>query len=304
MHEIKNKTLAILIALVLTTSIGASIVLQPTVSAHTPPWTIISYAYLSVQPTPIGVGQTAAVCMWVDAALPGASEYPVTSYTNNIRRIGYALTITAPDGTVSTKTWDMVSDPTGVQSYYFTPTQVGTYTFLFSYPGQTYTWTSSTQGANTAYTGDVYLAANTTKTLTVQQDPIPLAVDSYPLPTEYWTYPIEGQNNYWYTIASNWLGTPFVLGAGAASPGATQQFGPAPNSPHIMWTRPVGYGGIVGGNDTAVPGEAFYGGLSYNTRFNSPLIMQGVLYYQEPYGNSGTGGPYVAIDLKTGNSGV
>ena len=300
MHETKNKTLAILIALVLTTSIGASIAIQPTVSAHTPPWTIISYAYLSVQPTPIGVGQTAAVCMWVDAALPGASEYPVTSYTNNIRRVGYTLTITAPDGTVSTKTWDMVSDPTGVQSYYFSPTQVGTYTLLFSYPGQTYTWTSSTQGANTAYTGDIYLAANTTKTLTVQQDLIPLAVDSYPLPTEYWTYPIEGQNNYWYTIASNWLGTPFVLGAGAASPGATQQFGPAPNSPHVMWTRPVGYGGIVGGNDTGVPGEAFYGGLSYNTRFNSPLIMQGVLYYQEPYGNSGTGGPYVAIDLKTG----
>ena len=48
------------------------------------------------------------------------------------------------------------------------------------------------------------------------------------------------------------------------------------------------------------PAKHYYNGLSYNTRFNNPLIMQGVLYYQEPYGNSGTGGPYDAVDLKTG----
>ena len=31
--------------------------------------------------------------------------------------------------------------------------------------------------------------------------------DSYPLPTEYWTRPIYGENPYWYTVSSNWLGT-------------------------------------------------------------------------------------------------
>ena len=42
------------------------------------------------------------------------------------------------------------------------------------------------------------------ETFTVQQEP--LQTINYPLPTEYWTRPIEGQNTNWYTIASNWLG--------------------------------------------------------------------------------------------------
>jgi hypothetical protein len=299
MQMIKSKTMAILIVLILTISMSASMMLTPTTNAHNTAtdkttWTIISYAYLSIAPNPIGVGQKVAVAMWVDTPLPGATV------ANDIRRVDYALTITAPDGKVTTQTWDTITDTTGVQSYYYTPTQVGNYTFLFSYPGQTYTWTSTTAGANTAYTGDIYTASNATQTLTVQQEPIPAPIDSYPLPTEYWTYPIEGQNNYWYTIASNWLGAPYILGAGTADPGGQQPYGSVPTSAHIMWTKTDGYGGIVGGNNTNIPGEAYYSGLSYNCRFNNPLIMQGVLYYQEAYGNSGTGGPYVAVDLKTG----
>jgi hypothetical protein len=294
MQILKSKSMAILIALSLIISMSASIMLQPNANAHSPPWTIISYAYLSVVPNPVGVGQVAAIAMWVDTPLPGAT------ITNGIRRAGYTLTITAPDGTVSTQTWVNITDTTGVQSYYYTPTQVGNYTFVFSYPGQTYIWTSTTTGANTAYTGDIYTASNVTQNLTVQQTPLPAPIESYPLPTSYWTYPIEGQNNYWYTIASNWLGAPYILGAGTADPGGQQPYGSAPTSAHIMWTRVDGYGGIVGGNNTNIPGEAYYSGLSYNPRFNNPLIMQGVLYYQEAYGNSGTGGPYVAINLKTG----
>ena len=300
MQKLKNKTMAILITLILTVSMSASLMLQPTVSAHTPPWMIKSYAYVTAAPNPIGMGQTASIEMWVDTPLPGASEIPVTTFTNDVRRTGYSLTITAPDKTVTTQTWAIVSDPTGILSYQFTPTQVGTYTILFNYPGQTYTWTSSTPGADTSYTGDVYSAANSTTTLTVAQELVTLPLDSYPLPTSYWTYPIEGQNTYWYTIASNWLGLPYILGANSARPGAYQPYGSAPTSAHIMWTKPLGYGGVVGGNDTNVPGETYYNGLSYNTRFNNPLIMQGVLYYQEPYGNSGSGGPYDAVDLKTG----
>lgn len=67
-----------------------------------------------------------------------------------------------------------------------------------------------------------------------------------------------------------------------------------------MWTKPIQFGGVVGGNDTTVPGEMYYAGLSYNIRFSNPLIMQGILYYQEPYGNGGTGGDYVAVNLQTG----
>ncbi len=59
----KNKTMAILIALMLTIS-SATILLLPTTTAHTPAWTTTSYAYLSVAPDPVGVGQTVA-CLHV-----------------------------------------------------------------------------------------------------------------------------------------------------------------------------------------------------------------------------------------------
>jgi hypothetical protein len=286
MQMLKNKTMAILIASILTIS-TVSIVLLPTTNAHTPAWTTVSYAYLSVAPDPVGVGQTVAVCMWVDTAMPSATV------ENDIRRHDYTLTITAPNGVTETKTWPVVSDSTGVQFYRYTPSQVGNYTFFFNYPQQTYIWSGT-------YQNDTFLASNRTQTLTVQQEPIPMSVDSYPLPTEYWARPIEGQNNYWYTIASNWLGQPYIVGAGSAYIGGEQPDGSAPTSAHIMWTKPIDYGGVVGGNKTAIPGEGYYQGLSYNPRFTNSLIMQGLLYYQEPWGNAGTGGDYVAVDLRTG----
>ena len=299
MRKIESKSMAIIISLILTISMCASIVLVPNASAHNTAtdkstWTIISYAYLTVEPNPVGANQSVAIAMWVDTPLPGAA------LGNGIRRANYTLTITDPTGKDTSQTWANITDATGVQSYYYTPNQIGNYTFVFNYPGQTYIWTNSTPGANTAYTGDIFTSATATQPLSVQQTLIPAPIGSYPLPTTYWTYPIEEQNNYWSTIASNWLGAPYILGAGTADPGGQQPYGAGPTSAHIMWSIPDGYGGVVGGNDTAVPGESYYTGLSYNARFNNPLIMQGVLYYQESFGNSGTGGNYVAVNLLTG----
>ena len=289
MQKLKNKTIVILIAAILITSIGTSIL---TVNAHNSAtdkttWTIISYAYLNVAPNPVGIGQTVDICMWVDAPMPSASM------DNDIRRHDYTLTITKPDGTVETKTWNIVSDSTGVQFYQYTPDQPGNYTFTFNYPQQTYTWSG-------IYQNDIFAASNRTKYLTVQEEQIANPINSYPLPTEYWTRPIEGQNTDWYTISSNWLGSPFIPGAGSAFIGGQQTDGSSPSSSHIMWTTPIQYGGVVGGNDTAVSGEGYYMGLSYNPRFTNALIMQGTLFYQEPYGNAGTGGDYIAVDLRTG----
>ncbi len=269
-------------------------------SAHSPPWYVISYGYLTVQPQPVGVGEPMSVSMWVD--------YPFTGATllNNIRRTNYQLTITAPDGTNTTDNWPIINDPTGINSLLFTPTQPGTYTFTFYYPGQTYLWNSTnTPGlpaSSAVYYGDVFSSATATIKATVQQTQAPKPIDSYPLPTAYWTYPIEGQNTYWYTVASNWLGTPYIIGAspGTHSAGMLQPDGTAPTSAHVMWTTPIQYGGVVGGSNTAVPGAMYYTGNSYNVRFTNPLIMQGTLFFQKPYGNAGSGGDYVALDLKTG----
>jgi outer membrane protein assembly factor BamB len=289
MQILKNRKVAIATVIVLIIAMSASMTLLPNANAHTPIWTFASYAYLTVQPDPVGVGQTVAVVMWIDGPLPGATV------SNDVRRHDYKLTITDPTGQTEVKTWGVVSDTTSVQYMQYTPSRTGNYTFKFEYPEQTYTWTG-------AYNGDIFHAASTTVDLTVQEAPITPPVDSYPLPTEYWTRPIEGENSYWYTVASNWLASPYILGAGAAYgiPGAYQPDGAAPNSAHVMWTRPIQWGGVVGGTDTGILGEMWYSGLSYNTRFSNPIIMNGVLYYPEPWGNGATGGDYVAVNLQTG----
>ena len=259
--------------------------------------------------------------MWVDYPLPG------TLLLNGVRRSGYSLTITQPNGQTTTQSvaagtssyttnatsliWGNITDPTGINSVQFVPTQVGNYEFTFNYAGQYYLWnttntnydtTPSTAALYVAYDGDWFTGATASINVTVQQAPIPVPIASYPLPTAFWTYPIEGQNTYWFSIASNWLSGPYIPGsiAGTHSPGMLQPYGTAPTSPHIMWTDPIEFGGVVGGNMTAVPGEGWYEGSVYNPRFSDPIIMQGILFFDEPYGNGPTGGPYVAINLQTG----
>jgi len=281
-----------IVALFLMLSMVVPYAILSTASAHTPAWNIPSFAYVTAAPNPIGVGQTAQVYMWVDTPMPNAA------LTNDYRRHGYSLTITRPDGTTETHTWDVISDSTGIEFWTYTPSQTGNYTFLFNYPGQTFTWNDAT------WKNDTFQPATATTVLQVTNTMVFAPTDSYPLPTEYWARPIEGQNSYWFAISSNWLNVPWIrTGAtptGGAGYGRYQADGLAPNSAHVMWTKGITFGGVVGGNDTAVPGETYYMGGSYNVRFSNAIVMQGYLYYQEPYGNGGGGGDYIAVDIRTG----
>lgn len=103
-------------------------------------------------------------------------------------------------------------------------------------------------------------------------------------------------------MASNWL-------RGAQTGGYNLwQTGSGPSSPHILWTRPIEFGGVVGGywpqgygiTASAIPGAGFYSGGSYEGRFTNSLILNGMLFYNEPLGHSNSGGGYTALDLQTG----
>ena len=137
--RIKLNKLSRAFALTLLLTMTISILALPQTSAHTPSWTIYTYASITVAPDLVGVGQTVSVVMWLDKPYQGAL------LTNDARFKDYKLTITAPDGKNETMGWQLCLDPTSSQYTSFVPDQVGTYTLKFEYPGQTYTQSGAYQ---------------------------------------------------------------------------------------------------------------------------------------------------------------
>ncbi|MDR1991888.1 MAG: PQQ-binding-like beta-propeller repeat protein [Nitrososphaerota archaeon] len=298
----------ILLALVITIPLTAL-----STQAHTPPWEIPTYAYINVAPNPVGVGQTVSIIMFIDKLFDGAL------LVNNYRFHNYNLTIIKPNNTIETKIFDIVTDSTSAQGYQYIPQETGEYTFIFTFPGQAINQYANQYNPNSAFVNDTYGPSTTQTTLIVQQEPISSHPASYPLPTEYWARPIYGENPYWWTISSNWLGMGSAIGAwvgsGTLSGVSTANFqrypGDAvgPQTAHIMWTKPFQSGGIVGGNNFEIQGESFFDGTAYIQRLANPIIVNGKLYYTEPLSiNSHSSfastlspiGPTKCIDLRTG----
>jgi len=197
MQNLKGKTLAILIAAILTISMGASMAsrtLIPSVHAAST-YTIPMYAYISVSPNPTGVGQGVEVIMWLEQLFGGNAEL-----TNNYRFTNsFEIVVTAPDGTNTSTIIPVVQSPTSDVNYYYTPTTVGTYTLTFNFLGQNVT---AANDPTSTQIGDEYLPTSTSTTLTVQSTPI-AALPQTPLPTAFWTRPIYGENTAWYALGSN-----------------------------------------------------------------------------------------------------
>ena len=300
----KTKSAAIAIAILLIVSMGASVTLT---SAHTPPYQITTYAKVTVLPNPIGVGQSA-----LGYAFLGNAPLSGSAVTNTFRFHNYTVTVTDPNGKVQTFHWDTVTDTTGAQFYRFTPDVVGTWNITFRYGGQVLNSTYF-DTTNAAAVGDIYLPSEASCTLTVTQEPAtPSFPDSYPLPTEYWTRPIYGENNFWFVIASDWLGigSPVMSSvssgtlSGIPLGGSFYQryLGDAvgPLTSHVMWTKPTEQGGVVGGNRFQTIGDTYMEGSAYNNRLQNPIIVYGRLFYQEPLSYSGSGGDSVCVDLRSG----
>jgi len=79
-----------------------------------------------------------------------------------------------------------------------------------------------------------------------------------------------------------------------------QTGGTGPNSGHILWTKPLEFGGVVGGEEYSIADVTYYSGGSYEGRFGGTIILGGRLYVALPLGHSGGGGGYACYDLKTG----
>jgi outer membrane protein assembly factor BamB len=142
--------------------------------------------------------------------------------------------------------------------------------------------------------------ASTSKkvSLTVQQAPVTGYYEApVPLPTQYWTEPINAQNRYWNSISGPWLQS------GYNATGAFNPYTYAPTSAHIAW-KEQNYAmtaGLAGGayGSLQSPGTE----NSVNSGFSNPIIMEGRMYYNGPivpYAN-GTEQYYMyCADLATG----
>ncbi len=262
-----------------------------------------TWVYSVISPNPVGAGQRFTMVIYNPQVPLGASE-------GNDIRYKYHVEVTAPSGHTERvpSSGSLVSDSTGCTYTSYTPTEVGNYTVNVIFEELYWDWTDPTTsffmgGASPRdYYGVTFLSSNRTYTVTVQEDPVnPTAITHYPLPTEYWARPIEGQNDVWGQVSSNWLNSAMDRNYGSTN-NRIQTQGIGPNSGHILWTKSTEDGGVVGGDDYySTSGEVFNAGHQYQTRMqDTSIIMQGRLYYQEPITWSGAGGIWVCVDLKTG----
>ncbi len=292
----KNKTAAISIAILLIISMGASMILVPNTSAHTPPWTIPTYAYINVAPNPCGIGQTVTIGFWIQIPPPTAAGAAGDRWHN------YQVTVTHPDGTKETL-GPFTSDDTGGTYTTYTPNQLGNYTFVFSYPGEKLAGANGASPTN-AYINDSFAASTSSPaSLTVQQNPIP-NLPTNPLPTGYWTRPVQSVNGMWYTLTGNWLGLGIHSFANTGMYNITGDYNPyttAPKAPHILWTKPVAFGGLVGGEFGGTDTSNFYSTSQYEPKW-APIIMNGIMYYTNYPTSINNPSGWTALDLRTGKT--
>jgi len=298
MATLKCKATAIAFSLLLMLAITTSLVAVPLANAHDPPWSVPTYSFCNAAPDPVGLGQTVAVNFWVNMPPPTASAQYGDRWT------GMTVKVTKPGGTTETL-GPFTSDATGGTFTTYTPTELGEYTFQMFFPGNTLEGNNLGAPASAyAEIGDWYEPSESNiASLTVQEEPIPNPKVN-PLPTNYWTRPIYGENNEWYQISGAWLGLAASTFAATGMYNATGNYNPyttAPNTAHILWTKPEAFGGIIGGEFGNSQTANYYSTSQYEPKF-APIIMQGILYYTMYPGSSTYPQGWAAVDLHTGET--
>ena len=220
-------------------------------AGQTATYNIQSLAFLSVSPNPVGVGQQLLVNVWTTFP-SGEGKY----------QVGYTVTMTKPDGsTQDVQLKSYVAD--GTSWFTFVPDVIGEWSFVFKFAGEyfpagywisgQYSTTRTGQFASAIFNPSVYVSPATSNTVvvTVQSD----LVSSWqsPLPTDYWTRPIEPNNREWANIGGNYPWSYRLLGGNAWNDEYYGPFITAPDTPHILWKRQGALAGLIGGEAGQFP---------------------------------------------------
>jgi hypothetical protein len=278
--QIKSKIS--IISLILLLTISTFIIALPTATAQAE--TVQSYPFIGATPNPVGVNQAVLLHVGISQQLS----------SSDMGWEGLSVTIVRPDGQTDTIS-NIRTDSTGGTGRNYVPTMVGTYQLQTHFPEQTIYIQPffSPTGYNVTY------AASNSEVieLVVQEDPIPY-YPGHPLPDEYWTRPINAQFFEWNAISGDWLKP-----AGSYTMPPIPKYHPynedAPETAHILWTKPYTQGGLAGGEMGDLQYEM---GDAYELKFMGSVIMSGILFYNrfEDRGGTNLDQDVVAVDLRTG----
>ncbi|MCW4054136.1 MAG: hypothetical protein NWE84_04350, partial [Candidatus Bathyarchaeota archaeon] len=237
---------------------------------------ITQYPYIGALPNPVGVNQEVLLHVGVVRQLLQQDD----------GWEGLWVTIERPDG--KTDTIDNIrTDATGGTGRNYVPDIAGNYTLVTHIPAQNFTDFWGTTSEYAAAESDPLI-------LVVQEEPLQYTPDS-PLPTEYWTRPIDPYHRTWAAIGGSWLETPDNYWAKGNDD--------APETAHVLWAKPFTTGGLVGQLIDDLP-HSFEIGDAYEGKWSNRLAMAGKLYFNK-YANpdrdpSGTFVTIVCMDIHTG----
>jgi outer membrane protein assembly factor BamB len=268
----------------------------------TPSITITTEAHLSFTPNPVGLGQTFLVNIWM---------HPPINVQRQFKQ-AFLVTITKPDETtIEVGPLDSYQGD-GTAWFEYIADQEGTWKLKFDFLGMWYPAGRYSYGeivANTSGTnlGSAYYKPSSTPELelVVQQEQV-FSWPPSPLPTDYWTRPVNPVNREWWPILGSYPPTG-VVGGDAYWPADTNiymsnyNFVPyvqGPNSAHIVWKRELIIGGLIGG-----PAEQTTSTQPVNPVAGYPSIIYAGRVY-DTYTKPGTGKErqiyWRCYDIRTG----
>ncbi|MDR1993515.1 MAG: hypothetical protein LBQ98_08520 [Nitrososphaerota archaeon] len=260
----------------------ASAANHPTVGGNGTPLRILeTHTFLSMSPNPAGINQSVTLFIFSSFDTPTVTGTPYYGWN-------FTLTVTDPDGQISTLKPRM-SQPNGYTSMGFTPTKLGTYQLQAHFAEINLTFTDPGAGGFIPGLYTFTASESSVKNLTVTSTEV-LPLPNVPLPESYWESPVYSTNFAWYVLKSNWLG-----GIGGNAPTSTT----GPLSPHILWTKPLAYGGLSGGTVSVddsntgspilydQPGLNYFTGLLYQNKLTQFIINGYYIYNIQPQLNAG-----------------
>ena len=272
-------------AIILTIAIAIPIVGMQTASADNEG---VTYAYIGATPNPVGIGQETLLHLGISHP----TAWPQVGW------VGMTVVVTHPDGHNETL-GPFTTDPTGGTGTVLIPTEVGNYTLQTFFPEQKLTTAAYGTPENTTMQASI----SPPLTLVVQEEPTSVH-QQYPLPSEYWSRPINSQFWAWNDIAGNWLA--YRRGTDFAPSSSIAPYTTGPETGHILWTEPLVLGGLAGGVEVGPHsydiGDAYEGRWGHNSGNGGPVIIQGILFYNI-YQSDGTDAleqTVKAVDLKSG----